>query len=350
MEDQVFRQFHADLANLTSRATETFNQSTSMSRSDLSISDPEDEESSDPKFWLEFRTFSSGLETDTSNPDTLESEEPRFPQFAQLPPELRIKIWAYTIVPRIVVGCCLHRADEDHDGASLRARKEELQRRSTKQYAVPALLHVNQEARVEGLKHYELTFGWRISKLLSDTPTSAPPNTYFNFDLDCLLLTGDLEAYDSYGFNSPMVYFMRREDTFRIRHVACCFKELGYPEQESDQIFGCLWHVVDRFPKAKRLLLTVGEGDEERLGWGGKRVLTDGGGTNGGGLRGISGSVRAMGGEGGVGGLGEEVNVMQKIWSGWMSGTTVTNSTMADKEMLMVREEELMSFVTRQAC
>lgn len=316
MEDQVFAQFHADLQNLTSRAAQTFNQQTSWTKmSDLSISDPEDGESPNPKFWLEFRTFSTG---DTSKET---EEDVSFPQFALLPPELRIKIWGLAVRPRIVVGCCLHRADEDEDGTALQARRDELERRSTEDYAVPALLHVNHEARTEGLRHYELTFGWRISKLLSDTPTSAPPSTYFNFDLDCLFLTGDLEAYDSYGFNSPMVYFMRREDTFRVKHVACSFKELGYPEQESDQIFGCLWHVVDRFPKAERLLLTISDGDEERLGWGGKKLLDE---------------------------EAEEVNVMQKIWSGWMSGTTVTSSRMADKQMLMVREDELMGFVARQ--
>lgn len=281
----------------------------------------EDSESPNPKFWLEFRTFSTG---NVSKSAENEEEEASFPQFARLPPELRIKIWALSIQPRTVISCCLHRPDEDVDGQLLQARKDELQGKSTREYAVPALLHVNREARSEGLRHYELTFGWCISKMLSDTPTSAPPRTYFNYDLDCLLLTGELEAYDSYGFNSPMVYFMRQKDTNRVRHVACSFKELGYPEQESDQIFGCLWHVVDRFPRAERLLLTVEEGDEERLGWGGKKLLDERG-------------------------ADEDVNVMQKIWSGWMSGTTVTGSTMANKQMLMVREEELMEFVARQA-
>lgn len=286
--------------------------------------DTREDESPNPKFWLEFRTSDDGMAS-LPRDSTLTPACTHFPQFAQLPPEIRLKVWSYLVQPRIVVACCLRRADDDDAAddialhqAQLANRRGELSRRTTRGAAVPALLHINRESRALGLRHYELTFGWRISKLLSDTPTSRPPRIYFNFALDALLLTGELEAFDSYGFNSPMVYFLRREDTFRVRHVACAFRELGYPDQESDQIFGCLWHVVDRFPAAERLLLTVGEGDEERLGGAaGCRMLS-------------------------------ADNVVQKLWSGWMSGTTVTSSRMANKQMLLVREEGLMEFVASQ--
>lgn len=263
------------------------------------MSGSEDEQSSNPKFWLEFGTFDDGLPPLADTALTPPFDE--FPQFAQLPAELRLKIWTYLIQPRIVVASCLQRDDR------LAHRQHELQRR-THGTAAPVLLRVNHEARHLALGHYEQTFGWRISRLLSDTPVSRPPLVWFNFAMDALYLTGELEAYDEYGFNSPMVYFLRREDTRRVRHVACAFAELGYPRQESDQIFGCLWHVADRFQGVKRLLLTVGEGDEAEM----------------------RGSL-----------LRSTDNVMQKIWNGWMGGTTVTSSSMADKQMLLVREEDL---------
>ncbi|KAF5021992.1 hypothetical protein F66182_5949 [Fusarium sp. NRRL 66182] len=267
--------------------------------SDIEI---EEEQSPNPRFWIEFRTFDDGL----SSPAKYTSTLTVFPQFAQLPPELRLRIWSYLIQPRIVVVCCLQ-----HD-ERLDKRLYELNQRARGR-STPILLHINRESRHLAKQHYELAFGWRISKLLSDTPVSAPPRIWFNFDLDAVYLAGELEAYDVYGFNSAMVYFLKREDTRRVKHLACVLAELGYAQQESDQVFGCLWHVVDGFPAAKRLLLTVGEGDEEAL----------------------KGSK-----------LRSPDNVMQKIWSGFLGGSaTETSSRMADKQMLMIEEHDLARFV-----
>ncbi|KEY64601.1 hypothetical protein S7711_09613 [Stachybotrys chartarum IBT 7711] len=267
------------------------------------MSDSDGEQSSNPKFWLEFRTFHDGLSSCNAAPPTLPSAT--FPHFAFLPAELRLKIWSCLVQPRIVVACCMQRDDR------LQQRRRELGQR-THAAGPPVLLHVNRESRDVALSHYELAFSWKISKLLSDTPVSRPARVWFNFALDALYLTGELEAYDSYGFNSPMVYFMRREDTRRVRHIACAFSELGYPEQESDQIFGCLWHVVDRFQGVERLLLTVSEDDEAQM----KGCL-----------------------------LRSTDNVMQKIWNGWMCGTTVTNTKMANKQMMLVKETDLAEFI-----
>ncbi|KAF5605929.1 hypothetical protein FPANT_1068 [Fusarium pseudoanthophilum] len=265
----------------------------------------EEEQSPNPTFWLEFRTFDDGLSSQVNSSSTLTE----FPQFAQLPPELRLRIWSCLIQPRITVVCCLQR-DERLD-----QRLDELNQRSHGR-SVPVLLHINREARYLALQHYELAFGWRISKLLSDTPVSEPPRVWFNFDLDAVYLAGELEAYDIYGFNSAMVYFLRREDTHRVKHLACVLSELGYAEQESDQVFGCLWHVVDGFPAAKKVLLVVGEKDEEAL-KGSKLLSTD--------------------------------NVMQKIWNGFLGGSaTETSSRMADKSMLMIEEHDLPGFIARQ--
>jgi hypothetical protein len=218
------------------------------------------------------------------------------------------------VQPRIVVASCLKR-DETLD-----RRRAELRSRTSPGAAVPVLLQVNRESRALGLQHYELAFGWRISKLLSDTPVSLPvsrpPRVYFNFALDALLLTGELEPFDSYGFNSTAVYFLRRADTRRVRHVACAFRELGYPQLESDEIFTHLWHVVDMFPRADRLLLTVADGDEDLIGAQSLMLSPN--------------------------------NVMQKIWNGWMAGTTVTTSKMADKQIVLVREDGLADFIASQ--
>ncbi|KAK1727262.1 uncharacterized protein BDZ83DRAFT_695253 [Colletotrichum acutatum] len=284
---------------------------------------------SDSKFWLDFSLFDDGLNAPRAASLAALSEFHRFPD---LPPEIRLKIWSYLIAPRVVTACCFER------DARLPVRREAFANRSlaapydplsfsyssSSSYSptntasesskrvfnptCPLILLISRESRALGLKHYELAFGWRISALLSDTPIARPPRVWFNFALDALYLVGELEAYDQYGFNSPMVYFLRKEDTRRVRHVACAFEELHYPEQESDQIFGCLWHVVDRFAGAKRLMVAVTPRDEE----------------------GMKGCLML-----------NPDNIMQKIWNGWILGTTVTSSSLADTQILMVREGDL---------
>lgn len=261
-----------------------------------------DEESPVPKFWLAFRTFDDGLSSQAQA--TVRPSHANFPQFARLPPELRIKIWSCLVQPRIITGCCLPRGERSAE------RQGELLSR-THGSGTPVLLHINREARHVGLGHYELAFAYKIHEHLAGLFLSRPPRVWFNFALDALYLTGELEAFDMYGFNSPMVYFLQREDAKRVRHVACAFADVGSPEMQTDQVFGCLWHIVDRFSAAKRLLLTVTGRDEER-----KRGL-----------------------------LLSPDNVMQTIWNGWMSGVTITTSRMANKQILLVKEEELADII-----
>lgn len=288
-----------------------------------------------PRFWLEFRTFDDGM-----HPESAQGPPVSFPQFARLPTELRLKIWECLVQPRIIVACCLER-----DGR-LPERREQLRKRTAKAEdddnydadnddtdkaitngsCSPVLLRINREARSVGLRFYELTFSWRISKLLSDTPVSQPARVWFNFALDGLYLTGELEAFDAYGFNSPMVYFLRPEDTRRVRHVACAFAELGYPQLESDQIFGCLWHVADRFRAAERLLLALSPGEEEVA----HCKLGD--------RRGAREECAVK--------LTDDDNVMQRIWDGWMGsvnggGARDARSQLVDKKMVLVREASL---------
>ncbi|KAJ0304211.1 hypothetical protein COL5a_005345 [Colletotrichum fioriniae] len=325
---------------------------------------------SDSKFWLDFSLFDDGLDAPRAGALTTLSEFHRFPD---LPPEIRLKIWSYLIAPRVVTACCFERdarlparreAFANHslaaprvpssffpsspsssysptntasetslagegttgggatrggitgeattggttEGEAAGTETKEEQGKQIFNPTCPLILLISRESRALGLKHYELAFGWRISALLSDTPIARPPRVWFNFRLDALYLVGELEAYDQYGFNSPMVYFLRKEDTRRVRHVACAFEELHYPEQESDQIFGCLWHVVDRFAGAKRLMVAVTPRDEE----------------------GMKGCLMLS-----------PDNIMQKIWHGWILGTTVTSSSLADTQILMVKEGDL---------
>src|SRR5205823_1606199 len=76
---------------------------------------------------------------------------------------------------------------------------------------------------------------------------SSPPRTWFNFALDAVYLLGELEPCDSFGFNSPMTYFIPSQTTRRVRKVAVSFGALRYGETGGQQIFGTLFHVVDRF-------------------------------------------------------------------------------------------------------
>ena len=100
------------------------------------MSDAAEEQSPNPRFWLEFRTFDDGLSTPTSSPEPALTA---FPQFGQLPTELRLKVWSYLIQPRIIVACCLQ-CDE-----RLPERRAELDAR-TRGAAIPVLLHINRES------------------------------------------------------------------------------------------------------------------------------------------------------------------------------------------------------------
>lgn len=258
----------------------------------------EDEEPT--KFWLEFQIISDGFEepdskssyygdnthnNDTDHPaqpieDTLnnltinkESEAaappdtPKFHLFPQLPAELRLKIWSCLIRPRIVLAACLSSRPSTH-----KPLYRKISQRPKRRY-IPILLHICSESRAYALEHYELAFSWKTPHRLrasspsysrktdpkeNETPNENngcnPPKVYFNYALDTLFLLGELEPSDGHGFNAPMVYFLRREDTSRVRHVACAFEELHLGVYDTDLIFGSLFHIVDRFPSARGVL------------------------------------------------------------------------------------------------
>ncbi|ORY64421.1 uncharacterized protein BCR38DRAFT_458106 [Pseudomassariella vexata] len=273
-----------------------------------------------PRFWIKFQVYSDGLDTQQAQDLATLST---FSQFPNLPPELRLKVWEYLLRPRIILASCLEGEVDSEQLSELAARPS--------RPFVPVLLHISHETRALALAHYELAFSWKVPHVLSSLdlgpgigqqqyqpPTWSEPHVYFNFKQDAIFLMGELEPYDSYGFNSPMSYFLRKEDTQRVRHVAVAFRALRYGETGSQQIFGALFHVVDRFthPVGGRVLVCVTEGDEM---------------TN-----------ALMGGESPL------ENVAQQIWKDWYRGSIVTSS-LAGMEFKTIWEVELERYIAEEA-
>ncbi|KAI1437322.1 hypothetical protein GGR50DRAFT_96087 [Xylaria sp. CBS 124048] len=108
--------------------------------------------------------------------------DPNFPRFSQLPPELRIKIWQYAMpeARTVVVKARQRRLPASLDEALPQGLDVGETWQSTTQ--IPALLHVNAEARHEALKHYTLSLG----------VGEEAPRVYIDFKHDTLFF-GDAE-------------------------------------------------------------------------------------------------------------------------------------------------------------
>ncbi|KAI1376431.1 hypothetical protein F4677DRAFT_78029 [Hypoxylon crocopeplum] len=97
----------------------------------------------------------SRLSNRTQSPTT-------FTKFGELPPELRIKIWQYAMPgPRTVVAKSPYRKQQQTPKSLEEALSESHDQAETwySTTQIPALLHVNAEARHEALKHYKLSLG-----------------------------------------------------------------------------------------------------------------------------------------------------------------------------------------------
>ncbi|KAK4190236.1 hypothetical protein QBC35DRAFT_96560 [Podospora australis] len=255
--------------------------------------------------WLDFQVISDELEGDG---DTWRPKLKEFKRFSELPFELRAKVWRAAIMPRTIMVTCFDRHTKDHKRAEAALRP--------RRHWIPKVFQICHESREVALKTYERTFAWKVPPRLSGPETSVLPisdeaQVLFNFEQDALLLLGELEPYDQYGFSSPMVYFLRKEDTARVRHIACAFEGLQLSLYESDQVFGTLFHIIDRFPLASRLLVTTTDRDAETRKL--KLPTTD--------------------------------NVLQKLWRAFLNGTTCANVTLASKQILMIKEDELTNFI-----
>lgn len=268
---------------------------------------PKDRTDEQKTFWLEFQVCYDGLCPPRASPPCPAT----FPLFSALPPELRLQVWDHLLQPRVVIATCFDASDVPRKRAQLALRPS--------LRAVPVLLHISPETRRLALAHYELAFAWRIPSMLA-TPRACPPRVYFNFAADTLLLLGELEPYDSSNVNAPMVYFLARPDARRVVNVAVAFEELRLGEVESEQIFGTLFHVLDGFPGAERLLITSTEEDLVRQ-------------------REVRGGMPLDFG------LGRRENIVQKIWWGWIHGMSVVTSHLKDKQIMMVKEDTLAEFV-----
>lgn len=305
-----------------------------------------DEEEDQKSFWLEFQVCSDGLGPPSSSfsPSSSPPSPATFALFPELPTELRLQIWESLLRPRIVIAACFDTTAADDDDAE-GAKRAQLARRARLR-PVPALLHVCRETRRLALGRYELAFAWRVPAAVDLGPApapapgpspgpspagrrrrrrGAPAAVWFDFARDALLLLGALEPYDRAGVNAPMVYFLDRADARRVRHVACAFEELrlgggGAGDGGDEEVFGSLFHVVDGFPGAERLVITSTDEDLRRRGAAGSGMPLDLG-------------------------LGSRDNIVQKIWWGWVNGTSVVTSHLRDKQILMVREDGLADFV-----
>ncbi|TRX92200.1 hypothetical protein FHL15_006815 [Xylaria flabelliformis] len=417
-----------------------------------------------PTFWLEFRLLSDGLQTNAVHAMPLtawhKKNTPVFSLFPALPTELRLKVWEYLIAPRIVGIACLCL---DDGTSSVEVQRDEIWGpHPAIKPAVPVLLHIDRETRALALRHYELSFEWKVPRVLAgadmhppapsrspilapppvmpESPaagssrptndsslshissyhdlldpsppsstsgvggerrtgaeavynsttttatnggtttaigkgtstifsperrTSSPPRTWFNFALDAVYLLGELEPCDSFGFNSPMTYFIPSQTARRVRKAAVSFSALRYGGTGGQQIFGALFHVVDRFPPSSddgEVLVCVTERDEwthAMMGYGTplvdegdrrrrsrhhRRLLEARTNNN-------DNVDAAVGREIGVGAVtaqrlpadddeAEGGNVVQKIWRDWYRGAIVT-SPLKNLRFSLIPESDL---------
>ena len=275
------------------------------------ISEDENRNGSHNRIGLQICTLDDGQALSPSSSCTT------FSPFTLLPTELRLSIWSHSIQPRILVFSRAQRGEKP--SRHQETRRGRIQASNT---TVPALLQINRESRDLALQYYKLAFSWDVSERPGTTTAAstlipAPARIYFNFALDALYLTDEVEAEGLSGFSHHLVSFLPWADTRQVRHVACDIRDLGYPIQDSSYISVCLHRLVERFPSAVRILLTMREGDEKEI-----AVIP-----------------RILGLD----------NVIQEIWSSWLGGVTVTDIKMADKQILMVSEENLAE-VVRSGC
>lgn len=300
------------------------------------------------KFWLTFQVYSDGLDSQAAQ--KLAINRTTFPQFPLLPAELRLKIWEYLLTPRIIAAACFEAASDDYASVTQDHHPLSTVLADRPSYPlIPALLQINHETRTLGLSHYSLAWSWKVPHVLSsldlspqsqgEKPEWSDPHIYFSFAHDTLFLLGELEPSDPFGFNSPMSYFLRREETLRTRHVAVSFGALHYGETGSQQIFGALFHVVDRFarPAGNRILVCVAE----RALMGSDAIVEDSFRR-----RYLMATEEAAVVEEDSQELAEpRQNVVQKIWRDWYRGS-ITTSKLADVQFQLIRECELERYAT----
>jgi hypothetical protein len=151
--------------------------------------------------------YESGLSSDSQVPRT-------FPQFRQLPPEIRRQIWQCSIqIPRVI--------EIRNPGPGTTKKLQDPGMMST--CRIPPVLHACQESRAEALTRYKLSFGTE----LSDGTPVLPSRVYVDFSQDIIYFGSNSNFYviqDAQVFEGRKSSF---KDLEKIRFLA--LRSRGFP-------------------------------------------------------------------------------------------------------------------------
>lgn len=128
-----------------------------------------------------------------------------FTCFQKLPVEIRNTVWKEVCFEPRVVDLWVSEMSENQKGLntylreSLDGFEREVQFIFRTYSQPPSILHVNQEARHEALKYYQLVFGTeykvKLGRNMSDLQITTDPEIYFNWKCDILL---PMDLYERY--------------------------------------------------------------------------------------------------------------------------------------------------------
>jgi hypothetical protein len=118
----------------------------------------------------------------STSPSTKPKRATSFTKFGELPPELRVNIWQLAMPEARTVVVQSPYAKRSRRPTSLEGLLPGSQDTWQSATQIPALLHVNSEARYEALKHYSLSLG----------VGAAQPRIYVDFERDTVFF-GDAE-------------------------------------------------------------------------------------------------------------------------------------------------------------
>jgi hypothetical protein len=163
---------------------------------------------------------------------------PRFTLFPKLPLELRLKIWAYTMEPRIVTIYSQRLYDEANGSRTSRAMWW------NSPDPVPTILHICHKSREEALKYYQRLF----------KPSDRQAIIYFNFSKDTLRI-GNIK-HDSWIGGTSIGGDPITQDVFAFfnyteNHVNIA-ENLRFMITEIDD-HSSIWNQLRRFPALREL-------------------------------------------------------------------------------------------------
>lgn len=150
-----------------------------------------------------------GVEAAAQRERTQQSAPTTFPQFGQLPPELRQLIWAEALPNSRVLMLKPPKKPTLMDSVVSGFKRPGHKRRQSNVWAcdakIPSILHVNSEARAIALKHYQLGLA----------PGCSQPRIYVDLKRDVIGVSDELMR-SSVGRN----LWRLTDDLKRVRHLA----------------------------------------------------------------------------------------------------------------------------------